>query len=146
MQAYWMRNMWALIVLCVLGIIAFLFSGVVPFGGQGDATAGYEAVTIARSYSAFDSNDLDGAIAAADELLARDAHNIEALLAKAAALAQKGSLEFKEKIRPASDRRGAAGTHARSEQRRGMAAYRLRQRDHAELCRRARRVWPVDSA
>lgn len=46
---------------------------------------------------AFARNDLSGAISLADEVLARRPDDVEALLSKAAALAQKGSFEFKER-------------------------------------------------
>ena len=44
----------------------------------------------------FNANDTSAAVAKADSILTRDPRNITALLLKAASLAQKGSLEFKE--------------------------------------------------
>lgn len=51
---------------------------------------------MARALVAFDANELDSALALADEVLAKDPDNVKALLFKATVLAQKGSLEFKE--------------------------------------------------
>jgi tetratricopeptide (TPR) repeat protein len=95
MQPYWKRYAWALLVLVVVAALAFLLSMLATRREQSADSSANDRL-IARSYNAFDNNDLNGAIAAADELLARDPRHIEALLAKAAALAQKGSLEFKE--------------------------------------------------
>lgn len=46
--------------------------------------------------AAFNQNDLDGTIALADQLLAQNPNDTSAMVAKALALAQKGSLTFKE--------------------------------------------------
>lgn len=51
---------------------------------------------LAAAVVAFDKNEVDAAIALADEVLAKDPDNVKALLTKAVALAQKGSLEFRE--------------------------------------------------
>jgi tetratricopeptide (TPR) repeat protein len=58
--------------------------------------ASVSAATLEDSYTAFDSNDVDAAIAAADGMLSRNPKDVSALLAKASALAQKGSLGFRE--------------------------------------------------
>lgn len=51
----------------------------------------------AKGVAAFNANDVDGTIALADQMIAIDPNNVMALLQKATALAQKGSLGFKEK-------------------------------------------------
>lgn len=56
------------------------------------------ARALSQSYNHFNAGELDQAIATADALLVAEPNSVDALLAKAAALAQKGSLEFKESI------------------------------------------------
>jgi len=51
---------------------------------------------ITQSIDNFNKNNLDAAIKSADGVLANNPNNIEALLAKSASLAQKGSLSFRE--------------------------------------------------
>ena len=80
----------------VLAIIAVLFSTNIPYANISQSAPTSETAQIKASHQAFDSNDLDGARAAAESVLSNDPNNISALLAKASALAQKGSLEFKE--------------------------------------------------
>ena len=90
MQTGWIRYVRALFVLAVLVAVAVLISMSGPQGSK-------SAQQIAQSYQAFDNNDLDGALAAAESVLSNNPNDIPALLAKASALAQRGSLEFKEK-------------------------------------------------
>ena len=96
MQSHWTRYVWALFALAVLAAIAVLISMSGPNAGTSQFAPQSEPAAITQSYQAFDNNDLDGAIAAADGVLSSDPNNVSALLAKASALAQKGSLEFKE--------------------------------------------------
>jgi tetratricopeptide (TPR) repeat protein len=105
MHTHWLRYLWILVVLFVLAIIAVLPSMSVPRANTSSQLApiGFpeyapanEPAKIAESYQAFDNNDLDGALAPANDILSRNPGDIDALLAKASALAQKGSLEFKE--------------------------------------------------
>lgn len=51
---------------------------------------------VAKSIDDFNKNDLEGAIKNADNVLAKDPNNINALLLKSASLAQQGSLRFQE--------------------------------------------------
>jgi tetratricopeptide (TPR) repeat protein len=90
MHTHWLRYLWILLVLFVLAIIAVLFSMSVPRGGT-------VSPALVQAQQAFNNNDLDGALAASERALASNPNDIDALLAKATTLAQKGSLEFKEK-------------------------------------------------
>ena len=95
MQKDWMRYVWALVVLGVLIIITTLISMLATVTSQ--LPLQNETPSIARSYQAFDNNgDLDGALSVANGILSNNPNDIAALLAKASALAEKGSLEFKE--------------------------------------------------
>ena len=85
-----MRYVYVLLALCVLAVIAVLISMSIP-------RAGSQSPALAEARQAFDNNDLAGALAAAESALANNPNDINALLAKATTLAQKGSLEFKEK-------------------------------------------------
>jgi cytochrome c-type biogenesis protein CcmH/NrfG len=65
--------------------------------GIGSLSSGFSTSTsIVSAVTAFNQNDFATAIADSDTLLASDHNNIDALLAKAITLAQKGSIEFKE--------------------------------------------------
>ena len=96
MQTHWARYLWVLLALFALGIVAALLSMSAPSAHPIGYSSAGQLATIEDSYRAFDDNDIDGALAAADGILSRDPNDIQALLAKATMLAQKGSLEFKE--------------------------------------------------
>ena len=87
--------MWTLAVLAVLALIAVVLSIIGQQSGSYSVPHG-GATQITDSYQAFDNGDLDGAIAVTNNILSSNLDEIQALLAKASALAQKGSLEFKE--------------------------------------------------
>ena len=87
--------MWTLAVLAVLALIAVVLSIIGQQSGSYSVPHG-GATQITDSYQAFDNGDLDGAIAVTNNILSSNPDEIQALLAKASALAQKGSLEFKE--------------------------------------------------
>ena len=96
MQKDWMRYVWILAILFVLAVVAVLLSMSIPNANTSQLAPQNASVQIADSYQAFDNNDLDGAIAVTNNILSINPNDIQALLAKASALAQKGSLEFKE--------------------------------------------------
>lgn len=76
-----------LVLLVILGLTAWFVWPIPQMSAQ---------QTEEDIYVAFSQNDVDGAIAQADAALVRDPGNISLLLAKAVALAQKGSLTFNE--------------------------------------------------
>jgi superkiller protein 3 len=79
-------------------ILALIFSAVVI--GSAIYFSGFSKLAqLAKNkpVSLFDSGNLSGAVKSADAILANDPNNVAALLAKATALAQEGSLTFKEK-------------------------------------------------
>lgn len=76
-----------LIVIAVLAIVVALF---VRFANP----SGYFLNNAGASYN---GNDLDGTVSKADTVLTYDPHDVDALLLKAEALAQKGSLTFQER-------------------------------------------------
>jgi len=63
---------------------------------SGASRASQNEREFSASVEAFNRNDLDGAVVYADNILARDPANVSALLVKATALEQKGSLMFEE--------------------------------------------------
>ena len=59
-------------------------------------TSGGGEAQLQAVQGAYNQNDFQAAIAAADAVLASDPQNVDALLAKALSLAQEGSLQFRE--------------------------------------------------
>lgn len=88
------RVVYGLFAVCGVLVIILVAVGFI-WPDASKRSGGADAFLVA-SHQAFNAGDLDAAIAAAEGALAEDPQNADALLAKAAALAQKGSLTFKE--------------------------------------------------
>ena len=79
------------------GFVAFVVLVALGYAWFSGATrASQNERELRASVNAFNQNDLNGAVTYADNVLARDPSNVAALLSKATALAQQGSLTFKE--------------------------------------------------
>jgi tetratricopeptide (TPR) repeat protein len=84
-QGHW-KTILAWVVVLVVVIIGARYVHLFP-----EPQVSYESIT-----TSFTHNNLDGAVADADKILARDPNNERALLLKAISLAQKGSITFNE--------------------------------------------------
>lgn len=79
---------WGIFVLFIL----FSIAAIVQYRSYASVES-----TLRAAHAAFNSNDTRGAIELVDQVLARRPSHVEALLLKATALAQQGSLQFQEK-------------------------------------------------
>lgn len=79
----------------LLILLAFIVLSYMAISRHGLSPA--EQGLLQQSASAFNKNDLTGALQKSEAVLAENPRSVAALVSKATALAQKGSLEFKEK-------------------------------------------------
>lgn len=79
---------WGIFILFVL----FSIAAIVQYNSRASVQK-----ALSEAQAAFDRNDLVSAVTYADQVLARNQGNVTALILKASALAQQGSLQFKEK-------------------------------------------------
>jgi tetratricopeptide (TPR) repeat protein len=81
--------LWALAIIFL--VVGFLYALYMTVGAPGT-----QSPDVMHMSQALENYDTAGAIQAADQILAQDPHNEQALLAKASALALEGSLTFHE--------------------------------------------------
>src|SRR3989338_1467091 len=78
------------------GFVAFVVLVALGYAWFSGSRISQNERELRASVVAFNQNDLNGAVTYADNVLARDPSNVAALVSKATALAQQGSLAFKE--------------------------------------------------
>jgi tetratricopeptide (TPR) repeat protein len=93
-QSHLRAYLWLLAILIVIALVAYgVARFVVPSLPNSAVTKDLQA-----AQSAYNSNDFSAAIDNADAVLAIDPNNVQALIAKATALAQEGSVTFQEQM------------------------------------------------
>jgi tetratricopeptide (TPR) repeat protein len=83
---------WLLAILIVIGLIAYAVTKLIGPNLPPSATQTY----LKAAASAYNDNNFSASIEDADAILANDPNNVNALIAKATALAQEGSVTFQE--------------------------------------------------